>query len=385
MHAPTIKPYFHVMAVVAALALAGCGGKPEKDAAGDKGTEQAGADAQGKDGKDKAPEAVPVEVAIARTQTVNASYAGTANLDAPEESVVTARTSGIMVAQLAEEGDFVRQGQVLARIDPARARLEVQRNQATVNKLSNNYRRAQELLAQKLISAEAHDQIRFDLESARASLELSKLELAYTDITAPITGVVAQRMIKQGNLVALNAPVFRIVDNQRLEAVMNVPERELATLKPGLPVQLRVDAIPGKMFEGRIDRVAPVVDVGSGTFRVVSAFQPGPLLKAGMFGRIEVVYDERPDALTIPRTALLDDESEAAVFVVRGKKAERVVLGTGFMNGELVEVTSGLKPGDRVVTAGKVAIRDGIEVQVITPGVKGDGVKNGGKAAAAGN
>lgn len=385
MHAPTIKPYLHVLAVVAALTLAGCGGKPEKDAAGDKGTEQADADPQGKDGKDKAPDAVPVEVAIARTQTVNASYAGTANLDAPEESVVTARTSGIMVAQLAQEGDLVRQGQVLARIDPARARLEVQRNQATVNKLSNNYRRAQELLAQKLISAEAHDQIRFDLESARASLELSKLELAYTDITAPITGVVAQRMIKPGNLVALNAPVFRIVDNQRLEAVMNVPERELATLKPGLPVQLRVDAIPGKVFEGHIDRIAPVVDVGSGTFRVVSAFQPGPLLKAGMFGRIEVVYDERPDALTIPRTALLDDESEAAVFVVRGKKAERVVLGTGFMNGELVEVTSGLKPGDRVVTAGKVAIRDGIEVQVITPGVKGDGVKNGGKSAAAGN
>lgn len=366
MHAPTIKPYLHVMAVVAALALAGCGGKPEQDAADDKGgTEQAGADAKGKDGKDKAPDAVPVEVVTASKQTVNASYAGTANLDAPNEAVVTAKSSGVMVAQLAEEGDVVRKGQVLARIDPERARLEVQRNQATVNKLSNNFRRAQELLAQKLISAEAHDQIRFDLESARASLDMARLELAYTEVTAPISGVVAQRMIKQGNLVALNAPVFRIVNNQALEAVMNVPEREMAVIKPGLPVRMLVDAVPGQVFEGRVDRVSPVMDAGSGTFRVTSVFDGGQVLRPGMFGRLEIVHDRRENVLTVPRTALLDDESDPAVYVVRDGKSVRAAVKTGYGNGEFIEVVSGLKAGDKVITAGKVAVRDGALVSVI--------------------
>jgi membrane fusion protein, multidrug efflux system len=389
-----ISPF--VLALVIGMTLSACGGKPEdeQNASSDdsKSADQAksGKDSKdGKDGKDKGPEAVPVEVVTAAKQTVNASYAGTANLDAPNESVVTAKSSGVMVSQLAEEGDFVRQGQVLARIDPARARLEVQRNQATVNKLSNNYRRAQELLAQKLISTEAHDQIRFDLESARASLDLAQLELAYTNVTAPISGVVAQRMIKQGNLVSLNAPVYRIVNNQQLEAVMNVPEREMAVIQAGLPVRMLVDAVPGQVFEGRIDRVSPVMDAGSGTFRVTSVFDGKQVLRPGMFGRIEIVYDRRENVLTVPRTALLDDESEPALYVVRDGKSVRVAIKTGYSNGDIIEVVSGLKPGDIVITAGKVAVRDGALVTVIAvdgktvvqpkkPDAKAD--KEGGKA-----
>ena len=358
-----------ILAVALAVVLSACGEKPkdDKDASTDKDKveEQADSGKDGKDGKDKGPEAIPVEVVSASKQTVNASYAGTANLDAPNESVVTAKSSGVMVSQLAEEGDFVRQGQVLARIDPARAKLEVQRNQATVNKLSNNYRRAQELLTQKLISTEAHDQIKFDLESARASLDLAQLELAYTNVTAPISGVVAQRMIKQGNLVSLNAPVYRIVNNQQLEAVMNVPEREMSVIQSGLPVQMLVDAIPGQVFEGRIDRVSPVMDSGSGTFRVTSVFDGKQVLRPGMFGRIEIVYDRRENVLTVPRTALLDDESDPSLYVVRNGKSQRVSIKTGYSNGEIVEVVSGLKAGDKVITAGKVAVRDGALVNII--------------------
>jgi membrane fusion protein, multidrug efflux system len=304
-------------------------------------------------------------VMSAITQSINASYAGTANLEAPNEAQVVAKSSGVLVAQLAEEGDFVRQGQIMARIDPSRAQLEVQRSQATVNKLSNNFRRAQQLLSQNLISAEAHDQIRFDLESAKASLNLAKLELSYTNVIAPISGVVAQRMVKQGNLVGLNAPVYRVVNTQYLEAVMNVPEREMARIKTGMPVAMVVDAIPGQAFEGKVDRVSPVMDAGSGTFRVTLAFSSQQVLRAGMFGRFEIQYDSRENVLTVPRTALLDDESEPAVYVVRAEKSVRVPVKLGFSNGEIAEVVSGLKAGDRVITAGKVAVRDGASVVVI--------------------
>lgn len=349
----------YIFLVVFGLSIAGCGGKPDAS----KGEDDKQGSAKTED--EKTIEAIPVEVISANNQTINANYAGTANLDAPNEAQVVAKSSGVMVLQIAEEGDFVKQGQVLARIDPARAQLEVQRNRATVNKLSNNFRRAQQLLAQKLISTEAHDQIRFDLESARASLSLAQLELSYTNIVAPISGVVAQRMVKQGNLVTLNMPVYRIVNTRQLEAVMNVPEREMARIKSGMPVKMIVDAIPGQAFEGRVDRVSPVMDSGTGTFRVTSAFDGMQVLRAGMFGRIEIVYDQRSNVLTIPRTALLDDESEASVYVVRNNKAARVVIKTGYSNGEIAEVISGLKAGDKVITAGKVAVRNGSEVTVI--------------------
>jgi len=173
--------------------------------------------------------------------------------------------------------------------------------------------------------------------------------------------------VKPGNLIQLNSSLFRIVDNSRLEAVLNVPERDLATMKPGLAVHMSADAMPGQVFEGVIDRVSPVVDGGSGTFRVVTAFSGGQGLRPGMFGRIEVVYDQRADALTVPRSALLEDAGETAVFAVREAKAVRVPIVVGHMSGELVEVRKGLTEGEQVVTAGKITLRDGASVEVLNP------------------
>ncbi|MDQ3510127.1 MAG: efflux RND transporter periplasmic adaptor subunit, partial [Pseudomonadota bacterium] len=177
------------------------------------------------------------------------------------------------------------------------------------------------------------------------------------------------RSIKTGNFVQINTPILRIVDISRLEAVLNVPERELATLKAGLPVQLQVDAMPGKTFSGAIDRVAPVVDSGSGTFRVVAAFDGGEQesgrLQPGMFGRVSFVYAQRGEGLVVPRLALLDDEGNPAVFQVRDGKVMRVPVELGFLDGQWAEIRSGLVLGDQVVVAGKTALRDGSVVQVI--------------------
>jgi len=368
--------------LAAVLTLGGCKGNkaPDADAKAKPGQEQP---KLGPDGKPlPKTEAVPVEVARASRRPISASYSGTANLEAPGEAQVVAKTSGVMVQLLAEEGDQVHAGQVLARIDGDRVRLEAARQLAIVHKLENNYRRSQELSSQKLVSAESSDQIKYDLESARASYDLARLELSYTNIITPISGVVAQRMVKPGNLIALNAPVFRIVNNAHLEGVLNAPEREMGRLKVGLPLRMLVDAVPGKVFEGKVDRIAPVMDSSSGTFRVVCAFDNAPELRPGMFGRIEVVYDQRQDALTVPRIALLEDEGEPAVYVVQGKKAQRRVVQLGYTNGEIAEIRSGLKEGDQVVTAGKVAIRDGTEIQVIETAGTGGAVS---RAVAAGD
>jgi membrane fusion protein (multidrug efflux system) len=130
---------------------------------------------------------------------------------------------------------------------------------------------------------------------------------------------------------------------------------------------MRVDALPGQGFTGTIDRVSPVVDAGSGTFRVTVAFAGDTGLRAGMFGRVDVVYDRRNDVLTVPRSALLQDQGEAAVFTVRDNKAVRVPVQLGYVNGEVAEVREGLREGEVVVTTGKVAVREGSDLQVLNP------------------
>ncbi|MNT03563.1 Multidrug resistance protein MdtA precursor [compost metagenome] len=308
---------------------------------------------------------MPVEVAVASHRAVAASYTGTAALEPRAESQVVAKTSGVALAVLVEEGQRVSAGQPLVRLDPDRARLAVAQSEAQMRKLENDYQRAQKLVSQQLVSAASVDQLRYDLENIRAQYRLATLELSYTTVVAPISGVIASRSIKTGNFVQINTPIFRIVDNSRLEATLNVPERELATLRAGQPVTLSADALPGQTFTGVVDRIAPVVDSGSGTFRVVSAFDgAAQSLQPGMFGRIRIDYDQRADALVVPRLALLDD-GEPAVFRVREGKVARVPVKLGYAEGPWVEIREGLAAGDQIVTAGKVALRDGTAVQVI--------------------
>jgi membrane fusion protein, multidrug efflux system len=344
-----------VVLLAGMASLAGCNGKGEGNA-------------QAKEpDAEKKVDAIPVEVAKASHRAVAASYTGTGPLDARAESQVVAKTSGIAMAVLAEEGQHVRAGQVLVRLDADRARLQAAQIAASARKLEANYKRSQQLAAQQMVSANDLDQLKYDLANARAAENLANLELSYTNVVAPISGVIASRSIKTGNFVQINTPIFRIVDDSRLEVTLNVPEREIATLKAGQPVQLQVDAMPGRTFEGAVDRVAPVVDSGSGTFRVVCAFAGGgdSALQPGMFGRIRIDYDKRANALVVPRVALLDDQGTPAVYAVRNGKAVRVPIKTGYTDGEWTEVRSGLGPGEAVVTAGKVALRDGSAVQVI--------------------
>ncbi|KQZ67785.1 MULTISPECIES: efflux RND transporter periplasmic adaptor subunit [unclassified Lysobacter] len=341
-----------LLALSCALALTAC-----------KGGGGAG-EAQAKAGE-KAPDAVPVEVAQASRRAISASYTGTAPLEPRGESQVVAKTSGVALNVMAEEGQVVRAGQTLVRLDSARSELQVAQTSAQMRKLEANFARSKQLAEQRLLSANDNDQLRYDLENARAANRLANLELSYANVQAPISGVIASRSIKTGNFVQINTPIFRIVDTSRLEATLNVPERELATLKAGLPVQLAVDALPGKVFQGTVDRVAPVVDSGSGTFRVVCAFAGGETLQPGMFGRIRIDYDNRADALVVPRIALLEGEGDPAVFVIRNAKAARVPVKLGYLDGEWAEVRAGIKQGDQVVIAGKTALRDGTVVQLI--------------------
>jgi len=344
------RPWLAAALLSTTVMVSGCGG---------------GGDAKANDAGDKGPDAVPVEVVEVGRRAIAASYTNTATLEPRAESQVVAKTSGVALEVLVEVGQTVRAGQPLVRLDADRARLQAAQSLAQLRKLEANYARARQLEAQQMVSANDLDQLRFDLENARAANRLANLELSYTTVVAPISGVIASRDIKAGNFVQINSPIFRIVDASHLEATLNVPERELAKLKPGQAVELTADALPGKRFAGVVDRVSPVVDTGSGTFRVVARFAGDGELQPGMFSRLSINYDQRADALVVPREALLEDGGEPALYVVREGTASRVPVQLGYSDGGWVEVRSGLEAGDKVVVAGKAALREGSLVQVI--------------------
>lgn len=343
--------------------------------------------------------AIPVEVAPASHQPVTANYSGTATLEAVGEAQVVAKTTGIVLKLYTEEGMHVEKGQLLAQIDDATARNKLAQSMATLKKAEAAFDKAEKGIAKSLIPRTDYDRDKYDLENQRAVVAGAQLDLSYTRVVAPISGVIAKREVKVGNLVQINQAMFQIVDMDPLEAVLNVPERDLGTLKAGQPVHLRVDALPDKSFDGTVARIAPVVDATSGTFRATCEFRDTThTLKPGMFGRIDVVYDERHDALVVPRSALVEEDGESAVFVVEpapakpakkdAKKAEpkgkpgeavaaeakpeqplfvakRRTVKVGYADGDRVEIRDGLASGERVITIGRNAVRDGTEVTLL--------------------
>src|SRR4029078_1216767 len=150
-----------------------------------------------------------------------------------------------------------------------------------------------------------------------AAMEAAARLLASTRIVAPVSGVIAERSVKVGNLIQVNQNLFRIVGMDPLQAVINVRGGQRGIVKAGQVVQLEADALPGKQFTGNILRIAPTVDAASGTFPVTCQFRDkNATLQPGLFGRIDIVYDHRDEAVTIPRSALIEEDGETAVFVV---------------------------------------------------------------------
>lgn len=342
-----------LLVAAAAFATAGCGGNAD-------GTEDAD------DGE--AEVRIPVQIEPVKLGGVSAAYEGTATLDAEREATVVARTSGVLLELEAEAGDVVNRGDILARLDDDRHRLEVAQARAQLNRLKSDFERTEELHERELVSSDQFEQIRSEYESQRASFEMAELELSYTEIRAPIDGVISERMVKEGNWIQEQQPLFQIADLSSLEAVLDVPERELSLLETGYPVTVLTDALPGQSFEGRVKRISPVVNPDSGTFDVtVDVPNEDGTLKPGLFVRARIVYDTREGVPLIPRSSLLTEDGKDSVFVVEDGVARKTDLVVGYDDGRDVEVKTGLQEGEQVVTLGQASLRDGSPVEIVEP------------------
>jgi membrane fusion protein, multidrug efflux system len=314
------------------------------------------------------PAAVTVQTATVHAGAIQARHAATTTLEAEREARVVAEVGGIVVEVLAEEGDRVRQGQLLARLDPDRARLEVLRAEATVARLENEYRRNQTLFERKLVSRELFERSRFDFETQRAALELERLRLRKTDIVAPFDGVVTERLVKQGQLLETHRAAFVVADFNRLQAVLHVPERLSLNLREGQAARLSFDALDGLSVTAAVARVSPRVDRSSGTVPVTILIDNRDgRLRPGLFSRAEVLIDSVDMATLLPRHALLPQDGRMAIFVVTEGRAERRQVEVGHSEGDLVQILSGVEPGAEVVVLGHTSLTDGMRVEALAP------------------
>lgn len=309
---------------------------------------------------------LPVETVRPRRSDMLARHDGTATLEAESDAEVVARVGGTVLQVAVEEGQAVRAGALLARIDPRQLRLELAQARAQLDKVDSDYRRQVELHEKGLIAANAFESSRYELAQRRASWELAALQLSHTEIRAPFDGVVAERRIRVGQNVAAGTTAFRVVDTRRLRAELHAPEQQLSRLRPGQPVLLSADALPGQQFAARVARVAPTIDPRTATFKLtVELDNASGELKPGMFARVGVVFEHRSDVLSIPAAALLENAPQPTVFIVDNGRAAPRRVRLGLSHEGRVEVQDGLDGTEQVVINGQNSLKAGLGVRVV--------------------
>jgi len=200
---------------------------------------------------------------------------------------------------------------------------------------------------------------------ARGALQDAQAQLSQTTLRSPIAGIVSERRMDPGAMATPGVPILTIVDIRRLWLDVPVQEEQAAQVAPGLPAEAWFDAQPGKVFTGRVIRLNPAANPQSrSVIARVEIANPGGLLKPGMFGRVRLVTNRRPDVLVVPREAVLRDGQETYVFVSDGETASRRRVTLGEEATDVIEVRSGLQPGETVIVQGHQQLRDGAKIRV---------------------
>jgi len=216
---------------------------------------------------------------------------------------------------------------------------------------------------------EVRDASQAKLKEMEAILEQERTRLKDTKIIAPFRGEISRKYVDAGAFVSPSSPptpLVNLVHTEILKIVANVLEKDIPLLKPGMKAKVQVDSYPGRVFEGRVEKINSALDLSTRTLQAeIYILNSDRSLKPGMFASVEVVLLEKPQTLVIPREAVIETGNEMSVFVVEGKQAFRKPITLGYEQDRLVEVLKGLNEGDQVVIKGQQLIKDGSTIRVI--------------------
>lgn len=313
----------------------------------------------------------PVAIEIAQvTRGSLAREATVAGVLAPVRSVgVNAQLGGALLSVRVEEGDAVRQGQVLAEVDSREIRSQLRSAEAALVLAKSTADRSAALLKDRVVTAAEHERDQAALAAAQASAEALRTRLGYASVRAPVSGVITEKRAEAGDLIQAQGRLFTIADVSTLVVRVQVSELDISGLRERQPVDITVDAQGATKFTGVIRRIFPAADSVTRMVPVEVALTGSAVrqLKPGYLARVTVKLGERPGVLLVPASALVGSRDAYAVFIVRGDKVERKLVRLGQAGGQVVEVVEGLSAGDSVVTLGKEQVRDGGTVRIVQP------------------
>lgn len=209
------------------------------------------------------------------------------------------------------------------------------------------------------------DMARAGVKQAEAAVAQARIQLQDTTIKTPFDGLVAKVNVRKGSMVKPETAVIQLV-SRNLEVLVNVEESRIAQIAEGQNASLRIVAYPGQDFPAVVSSVAPAADTNTFTFAVkVTPLDQTGLLRSGMYADVSILVNEKPDALLAPRAAVTLIDNQETVFVVQaGNTVQQRRVTTGLINGDRIEILSGLKPGETVVIAGQPNLTDGARVKV---------------------
>jgi RND family efflux transporter MFP subunit len=298
----------------------------------------------------------------------------------PERKVeVFSRLSAYVNRLASEEGDLVKEGQLLAHLDDTEIRIsyqqaKIQLDQAklTLDEELNNHTRNQELKKNNLISEQmfqasqaTYRKAKLEYENKLENFKNLKLQLDYTRITAPVGGFVTERLVEVGSKVNANQQVFTVEDFNPLLIKVYVPTSDIVNLKKGMIAAINTDILKGMTFEGTVKLINPRIDVQSGTVKVtIEVFDKAMRLKPGMFVEVKIMVSDKDDALVIPRKSVQYKQNIPYVFVFKRGEVSRRDIVTGITEGDDIEVLEGIDDGEAIVTVGVETLKDNMKVNV---------------------
>lgn len=313
---------------------------------------------------------------------------------------VKSEYSGIVTEVYVTEWVRVKKGTPLAKIDTREMEIILQKARAAVetakanllqaevagNRANREYERLLKLKEFGLVTQQSLDEGLTEKEAAAAriasasaqlkvadeDLQHTRMRLSKTTILSPIDGVVSFRGVNVGDLIGeagSQKVMFKIIDTRILDLTVTVPSGEMGAVRVSQPLTFSTDAIPGRIFTGKVMFINPVVNETDRSVKVIAEVENvSEQLKGGLYVKGRIITGKRTGILRIPRVVLLSWDvagKKGDVFVVKGDIANRRTVQTGSVMGDFVEVTSGLAPGEPVVVRGGFNLKDGDRVNVI--------------------
>ncbi|MEO7132931.1 MAG: efflux RND transporter periplasmic adaptor subunit, partial [Vicinamibacterales bacterium] len=347
-----------------------------------------------------------VELGAAKKGDVSAHLTVVGNLIGLQTVDIAPRTAGRLLSVNVQLGDRVRRGQVLAKVEDREiveqvrqaesaqevSKATIRQREADLKVAELNFERSKNLFQRQLLAKQSLDDAesrymaavaQFDLSKAQLNQNDSRLQelrinLQNTSVSSPVDGFVGKRSVDPGAMVNTGTAIASVVDISRLRLVVNVVEKDLRMVSAGDPAEVEVDAYPGEKFQGKIARVAPVLDPATRTATMEVEIPNGDnKLKPGMYARINLTVEDRKGALVVPKSAVIDFESKRGVWAPNEENRARFVPVTlGIEGSETIEILTGLKEGDKFVTTGAAAVRN--NDQLLIAGQAGPGGRGAG-------